>query len=125
MLCTLVLIEIGFSRDLGCDKKQAKKTEKCHPFVTVLKTYWGRVDFVAIPIGHTGTTLTRTLDHLTAAFSTIRPRVDHADANKGTPPPIMDSNAKSHDYRLFKSLLDALADLAQSRLLDIIRGRRV
>jgi hypothetical protein len=36
----------------------------------------------------------------------------------------MDHNAKSHDYTLFKSLLDSLTDLAQSRLLGIIRHRK-
>ena len=83
------------------------------------------MEFVAIPIGHAGTPLIRTLDHLTAAFSTVRPRVDHASASGGTPHPIMDSNGTSHDYRMFKSLLlDALADLAQSRLLGIIRNMK-
>ncbi len=96
-LCTLILIEVGFSRDLGCDKKQAEKTEKYYPLVTALKKYWGRVEFVTIPIGHAGTTLTRTLDDLTAAFSTICPRVDHADSNWGTPHPIANFNARSHD----------------------------
>jgi hypothetical protein len=82
------------------------------------------MEFVAIPIGHAGTTLTRTLDHLTAAFSTVRPRADHTSTSKGTSQPDMDSNAKIHDYRLLKSLPDALIDLAQSRLLGIIRDRK-
>jgi hypothetical protein len=34
--------------------------------------------------------------------------MDHTSANKGTPLPITDTNAKSHDYRMFKSWLDAL-----------------
>ncbi len=36
----------------------------------------------------------------------------------------MDHNAKTHDYTLFKSLLDSLMDLAQSRLLGIIRNKK-
>jgi len=120
-LCTLILLEIGFSRDLGCDKKHTKKTEKYSPLVAALKQYWVRVEFVAIPIGHAGTSLTSTLEQLTAAFSTVRPRVDQAIAIRGRPQPITDSNARSHDYRLFKSMMDLLADLAQSRLLGIIR----
>ncbi len=36
----------------------------------------------------------------------------------------MDHNAKAHDYTLLKSLLDSLTDLAQSRLLGIIRNRK-
>ena len=82
------------------------------------------MEFVAIPIGHAGKTLTRTLDHLTAASSTVRPRVDLASANKGISQPITDSDARSHDYRLLKSLLNALIDLEQSRLLGISRNRK-
>jgi len=79
---------------------------------------------VAFPIGHAGTTLTRTLDHLTAAFSTVRPLVERSRASKGTSSPATDHNAKAHDFTLFKSLLDSITDLAQSRLLGIIRNRK-
>jgi len=95
--CTLILIEIGFFRDLRCDKNHAEKTERT-PLVAAPKQYWGRLEFVAIPIGHAGTTLTRTLDHLTAAFSTIRPRMDRTNASKGMSQPNMYSNAKTHDF---------------------------
>ncbi len=81
-----------------------------------------RVKFVAIPIGHTGTTLTRALDHLTAAFSTLRPRDNQANANRGTSRTITYSNDRSHENRLFKSMLNALAYLAQSHLLGTIRN---
>jgi hypothetical protein len=117
--CTLIVIEIGFSLDLGCDKKHMEKTEKYSPLVAALRLNWGRVEFVAIPIGYAGTMLTRTPEHLIAAFFTVRPRVDHTSVSKGTSQPTTDSNAKRRDYLLFKSLLDPLTDLAQSRLLDI------
>ncbi len=61
---------------------------------------------------------------LTTAFSTVRSKKDHASATMGTKQPITDSNARSHDYRLFKSMLNALVDLAQSRHLGIIRNRK-
>ncbi len=49
-LYTLILIEIMFSRDLGCDKKKhAEKTEKYFSFVAALKKYRGMVEFVANP----------------------------------------------------------------------------
>jgi hypothetical protein len=35
--CTLILIEIGFSRDLGCDKKHTEKTEKYFPLLAALR----------------------------------------------------------------------------------------
>ena len=75
---------------------------------------------VAIPTGHTDTTLTRALDHLTTAFSTVRQRADYAITSKGTLHPDTDSNARSHDCHLFKSMLVALTDFVQSRLLSVI-----
>jgi hypothetical protein len=86
-LCTLIRIEVGFRRDLGCDKKHVEKTDKYSPLIMFLKKDGGRGEFVAVLIGHANTTLTRTLDHLAAAFSTIRSRVDQANASKGTPEP--------------------------------------
>ena len=53
-LCTLILLENGFSRDLGCDKKHTEKTYKYVPLVAALKHYRGRMEFVAIRIGHVG-----------------------------------------------------------------------
>ncbi len=38
--------------------------------------------------------------------------------------PNTDHNAKARDYILFKSLLDSLTDLAQSRPIGIIRNRK-
>ncbi len=81
------------------------------------------MEYIAIPIGHAGTTLKTTLDHLTAAFSTVRPRTDRTSAIEGTSQPDMDFYARSHDYRLFNSMLDALTDLAQSCLLGIISNK--
>ncbi len=57
--------------DLGCDIKFDKKTEKYSSLIAVFRKYWERVEFIAFPINHAGTTLTRTLEHLTAAFSTV------------------------------------------------------
>jgi len=80
---------------------------------------------VAFPIGHAGTTLTKTrLDHLTAAFSTARLSVERSRASRGISSPAMDHNAKSHDFTLFKSLLESITDSAQSRLLGIIRNMK-
>jgi len=122
--CTLIIIKIGFCRDLGCDIKFEKKTEKYSPLIAALKRYWGRMEFIVFPICHAGATLTKTLDHLTAAFSTVRPTVDRSRASRSTSIPAMDHNDRAHNYNLFKSLLDSLTDLAQSRLLGIIRNRK-
>ncbi len=122
--CTLIIVEIDFCKDLGCDIKFDKKTEKYSPLIAALRRYWGRVKFVAFPIGHVGTTLTKTLDHRTAAFSTVRPSVERSRASRGVPNPATDHNAKAHDFTLFKSLLDSITDLAQSRLLGIIRNMK-
>ena len=122
--CTLIIIEIGFCRDFGCVVKLDEKTSKYAPLLAALRRYWGRVEFVAFPIGHMGTTLTRTLDQLTAAFSTVRPIPGRSSTSTGDPFSATDHTAKTHDYALFKSLLDSLTDLAQSRLLGIIRNRK-
>ncbi len=122
--CTLILVEIGFCRDLGYDIHFDKKTEKYSPLIAALRNYWGRVEFVAFPIGHADTTLTRTLDHLTAALSTVRPSVERSQTNRSISNPATDHNAKAHDFTLFKSLLELITDLAQSRLLGIIRNRK-
>ena len=82
------------------------------------------MEFVAFPIGQAGTTLTRTLDHLTVAFSIVRPSVERTRASRGVFNPGTDHNAKAHDFTLFKSLMDSITDLAQSRLLGIIRNKK-
>ena len=69
-------------------------------------------------------TLHGTLTQLTNAFSAVRPREEPSKANRDTTNPTTDHNAKAHDYILFKSLLDSLTDLAQSRLIGIIRNRK-
>jgi hypothetical protein len=122
--CTLIIVEIGFCRDLGCDIKFDKKTEKYSPLIVALRRYWGRVEFIAFPIDHAGTTLTKTLDHLTAVFSTVRPTVERSRTSKGASSPATDHNAMTHDYSLLKSLMDSLTDLAQTRLLGIIRNKK-
>ncbi len=116
MHCTLIIIEVGFCRDLGCEAKLEAKTKKYAPLLAALRKHWGHVERVALPIGHAGMTLTRTLTHLADAFSTVRPRGEISRANRGTTDPAMDHTAKAHDYILFKSLLDSLTDLAQSRI---------
>ncbi len=68
---TLIVVEIGSYRDLGCDLRLEKKTEKYSTLLAALIRYWGRVEFIVFPIGHAGITLTKTLDQLTAAFSTV------------------------------------------------------
>ena len=69
--CILIIVEIGSCKDLGCDIKFDEKTEKYSALIAALRKYWGRVEFGAFPIGRAGITHTRTLEHLTAAFSTV------------------------------------------------------
>ena len=83
------------------------------------------MELVAIPIGHTGTTLQRTFDDLTAALFTVRPNVEQAKATWGVIDFDTDSNATSHGYQLFKLLLDLLMDFTHSCLLDIVRSKKV
>jgi hypothetical protein len=123
-LCTLIVVEIGFCRDLGCEDKIEAKTNKYIPLIAALKKHLGTVEFGAFPLGHACTTLMATLNHLTAAFSTARPRVERTRATRGNTYPVTDHTARTHDYNMLKSLLDSLTDLAQSRLLGILSNRK-
>ncbi len=82
------------------------------------------MELIAFPIGHAGTTLSRTLHKLTTAFSAVRPLTGRPSTSVSDTSLAMDHNAKAHDYTLFKSLMDSLTDLAQARLLGIIRNRK-
>jgi hypothetical protein len=70
------------------------------------------MQFVAFPIGHACTTLKATLNNLTAAFSTARPRVERTGATRGNTYPVADHTARTHDYNMLKSFMDSLTDLA-------------
>ncbi len=91
---TLIIIEIGFCRDLGCNTKLEAKTAKYALLLAALRRHWGRVEFVAFPIGHAGVTLHKTL---TTAFSAVRPQEEPPRDNRGTTDPATDHNAKTHD----------------------------
>ncbi len=82
------------------------------------------MELIALLIGHAGTTLSSTMDQLTTAFSTVRQTTGRSSTSKGGTPAATDHNAKNHDYTLFKSMLDSLTDLAQYRLLSIIRNKK-
>ncbi len=59
----LIFIEIEFCQDFGCQKRLQEKTAKYGPFVAALKTVLGKVEYVAVLIGHAGTTLQETPRH--------------------------------------------------------------
>ncbi len=63
MLCQII--------DIIDYAKKTRSSALYSPLIAALRRYWGRVEFIAFPIGHAGTTLTRNLDHLTASFSTV------------------------------------------------------
>ena len=82
------------------------------------------MEFIALPIEHAGITLTRTFENLTAAFSIVLPHVEHARASWGAIDPATGHNARTHDFTLFKPLSDLRTNLAQSRLIGIIRNKK-
>ena len=65
-----------------------------------------------------------TLNRITAAFSTARPRVERTRFTRGNTATVPDHTARTHDYNLFKSLMDSLTDLSHSHLLGIISNRK-
>ncbi len=81
MKCNILIVEIGFCRKLRCDIKVAERAEKYSLLAAAMKTYWGRVDFVVVPIGHAGTTLLITWDGVFIALSTYHLGVERVGAN--------------------------------------------
>jgi hypothetical protein len=122
--CTLILFEVGFCRDLGCHQKYTEKTDKYLPLLTALRKYWGRVEFICIPIGHAGTTLIDTVNDFASALAKVRPSIASDRKRKGHKKPDTSSAALLHDKRIAKTLLNKLCSLAQTRLLGIIAHRQ-
>jgi hypothetical protein len=122
--CNLIVIEIGFCRDFGSHKRQGEKTTKYAPLVDALREAWGKVEFVAIPIGHAGTTLKETPLRLAQALSATRPEIEKRRARRKVQDPDTDQAARTHDSSLFKSLMLKLTKLAQDRLSGIIHHRQ-
>ena len=109
--CTLILFEVGFCRDLGCHQKYAEKTDKYLSLLTGLRKYWGRVEFVCIPIGHAGTTLIDTVNDFAAALAKVRPSIASERKRKGHKTPDTSSTALLQDKRILKTLLNKLCSL--------------
>ena len=122
--CALILVEISFCQDLSLDKRLEEKTLKYTPLVAALKTIWGRVELIVVPIGHAGTVLDKTYKSIATALSATRPEVALARASRGAVDPDTDHAARAHDMSLFKGMLDAITRLAQDRLLGIIHRRQ-
>ncbi len=93
------------------EKTREEKTVKYTPLVTTLQAVWGMVEFVAILIGHAGTTLSETQRHFAQALSATRPEIEQVRARRGVRRPEVDNAARIHDSSLFKTLMHALTNL--------------
>ena len=122
--CSLILIEIGVCRDLGCHKKLKEKNDKYNPLVTTVRRYWGRVDLVCNTIGHSGTALNDTATDIATALAQVRPSIAATRKQKGHKTPEISKTALLHDTHTAKALLDKLCFLAQTKLLGIIAHRQ-
>ena len=122
--CNIIIVELGFCRDLGLPDKLLEKHTKYQPLSSALLQYWGHVDVVCIPVGHAGTTLSRTVDDLANALARVRPSIADSRRLAGHADPDHDARALKHDRKLFRRLMDSLCNLAQDRLLGIINNRR-
>ena len=79
---------------------------------------------MAIPVGHAGATLKETQRNLAQALSATRPEIERSKANGDVLNPETDTAARTHDSSLFKTLMQVLTKLAQTRILDIIHNRQ-
>ena len=80
--CSLIIVKVGFCQDVGSHKRLQKKTAKYAPLVNALKAVWGKAEFVAVPIGHAGSTLKETQRHLIQYLSTPRPEIERSKARR-------------------------------------------
>ncbi len=119
--CTLLLIEVGFGSDLNLKAKLEEKTQKYQPLIEELQKDWGGVHLVCVPIGHAGTLLAETAEHLAVALATRRPR---ASQSKLPDDPPADRHALPHDRKIANNLLLQLSDLAATRLLQTLAHRQ-
>ena len=94
------------------------------PLVAALKILWGKVEFVAVPIGHAGTTLQETHRHLAQALTATRPEIERCMARREVTHPETNTAARTHESCLFKNLMQTLTRLAQDRILGIIYHRQ-
>ena len=100
--CTLLLIEVGFGSDLNLKAKLEKKTQKYQPLMDELKKEWGDVHLVCVPIGHGGTLLAETVEHLAVALATRRPQAGQGQATDDLS---ADRHALPHDRKIANNLL--------------------
>ncbi len=103
--CSLMLFEVGFCMDFGCHEKYTQKTDKYLPLLTVLRRYWGRVEFVYIPIGYAGTPLIETANDFASTLAKVRPSIAAHSKRKGHKTPDTSSTALLHDKRIAKTLI--------------------
>ena len=82
------------------------------------------MEFVAVPIGHAGTTLKETQRHLAQALSATRPDIERRRPRREVQDHETDSAARTHDSTLLKTLMQALTKLVQTRLIGIIHHRQ-
>jgi len=97
-----------------------REDRKCIPLLTALQRYWGRIEFVCIPIGHAGTTLIDTANDFAFTIAKVRPFIASERKRKEHKTPDTSSTALLRDKRIVKTLLNKLCSLAQTRILAII-----
>ena len=90
--------------------------------MTSQQALWGKVEFVAVPIGHAGTTLVKTHQSLAQAIAATRPEIERSRTRRHVINPDTDSAVRNHDTTLFKPLMRTLTKLAQTRLVGIIHN---
>ena len=121
----LILIEVGFCRDFGCQSKLQEKTDKYAPLGASLQTIWGKVELMAVPIDHAGPTLIKIRHSLAHAMSATRPEIERNRTRREVINPDTDTAARSHESSIFKSLMQTLTKLAQSRFVGIVYHRQI
>jgi hypothetical protein len=81
------------------------------------------VEVINVPIGHAVIVIDTTYNSLAIALSATQHVTAHARVTRGAIDPIVENATRAHDLSIFKDMLDAIAKLAQDKLLGIIPRR--
>ncbi len=92
----------GIGSNLNLKAQLEEKTQKYQPLMEELKKEWGDVHRVCVPIGHVGTLLAETAEHMAMALATRRPR---ASQGKTTDDLSANHHALPHDRKIANNLL--------------------
>ena len=94
-----------------------KRTQISTPLGCMFASQIKKLTFAPVPVGHAGTTLSKTHQSFVNVMSATRSEIERSRTRREVINPDTDSAARSHVSTLFKSPMRTLTKLAQSRFV--------